>query len=111
MGTMRSEIQQLRMELNQVRAERYAPPPQDVLQGVDCSVRKSWEQCNTECGNTVMTRHGKLVIGGLVQVWYQYIENDSKGWEDGPAVLGPSPAPVGNNQTRDNDTFRVRRPQ
>ncbi|HLX59849.1 MAG TPA: porin [Planctomycetota bacterium] len=110
MNMMRNQIEQLRMELNQVRAERYSPPPQDVIQGVDTSVHRSWEQCNTDCGGLpVTTRHGKLVIGGLVQVWYQAIQNDSRGWENGPAVLGSSPAPFGNNQTRDNDTFRVRR--
>src|SRR5438045_7348290 len=51
---------------------------------------------------SVVTRCGKLRIGGLIQVWYHAIENDSRGWENGPAVLGASPAPFGNNQTRED---------
>ncbi len=88
-----------------------------MLQHVDTSVRKSWNTwegggatCNACNGaSPTITHNGKLVIGGLVQVWYQYIQNDSRGWENAGAVLGSNPASFGSNETRDNDTFRVRR--
>ncbi|MEI6231681.1 MAG: hypothetical protein WCT04_01410 [Planctomycetota bacterium] len=116
LNSMAEEIRSLRGELATVKSNQTAPPPQEVLHTVDASVNRSWDNydsgagcatCNT--GNPVVTRNGKLVIHGLVQVWYQYIQNDSKGWEDGVKVLGASPTTFGANQTRGNDTFRVRR--
>jgi len=122
MQHMADEIRQLREALAEVRsAQQPAPPPQEVLHSVDASVARTWDpswsastgaggMCsNCINGSNVQTRNGKLVISGLIQVWYQYIQNDSRGWENGPAVLGSSPATFGNNETRDNDTFRVRR--
>ncbi len=49
------------------------------------------------------TRTGKLQIGGLVQVWYYYIQNDSRGLFDTPGTLADT------NSTSDNDSFRIRR--
>lgn len=97
------EIKELRRELAQVKTE-LQQPPQDTLHAVDALVRDQ-----SDGGSPVVTRGGNLVIHGLVQVWYQYIQNDSKGWEDATKVLGSSPAMFGSNQTRDNDTFRIRR--
>src|SRR4051794_4027958 len=31
------------------------------------------------CDTPVTTKSGKLVIGGLVQVWFQHVANDQKG--------------------------------
>jgi hypothetical protein len=57
----------------------------------------------------VTTRTGALTVSGLVQVWYQAIQNDSRG------IIVP--VKNGNNQLSkpesgsvfDNDTFRIRR--
>jgi phosphate-selective porin len=62
----------------------------------------------------VTTKNGKLQIGGLVQVWYQHIQNDHVGivtvgnanaLDNTPGAF-PPPEP---NEVLDNDTFRVRR--
>ncbi|GMV80899.1 MAG: hypothetical protein AMXMBFR7_20830 [Planctomycetota bacterium] len=58
----------------------------------------------------VTTRKGKLTIGGLVQVWYYSIQNDTLGW------VNPNEIPIGgtqygSNETHDNDSFRMRRTQ
>jgi len=69
--------------------------------------------------DSVKTRVGALGITGLVQIWYQTIQNDSRGIVvptasnnlgglglPGGNVTGPVPEP---NGVLDNDTFRVRR--
>jgi hypothetical protein len=53
----------------------------------------------------VTTKAGKLTIGGLVQVWYYQIENDTNGLFADQAVNGI----VDTNEGSDNDSFRVRR--
>lgn len=55
----------------------------------------------------VTTRAGTLSVSGLVQVWYQYIQNDSRGIVV-PTGLNNNAFPE-PNQLLDNDTFRVRR--
>ncbi|MCX7804015.1 MAG: hypothetical protein N3A38_02385, partial [Planctomycetota bacterium] len=52
---------------------------------------------------------GKLQIGGLVQAWFQYTQNDNKrNWryDDDPTLYTGSHPP---NEMNDNDTFLVRR--
>ncbi len=54
---------------------------------------------------------GKLQIGGLVQAWFQYTQNDNKrNWryDDDPTLYAGSHPP---NEMNDNDTFLVRRAQ
>jgi len=55
----------------------------------------------------VITRTGKLTLGGLVQVWYYHIANDSESWSDHQAFR--TFTPFASNEARDNDSFRVRR--
>ena len=69
----------------------------------------------------VTTRAGALSISGLVQVWYQTIQNDSRGIivpvNNGNNQLGGLRLPGGNftgpvseaGSVSDNDTFRIRR--
>ncbi len=104
--SMANEIKELRKELAEVKSE-LLKPPEETLHAVDALNHTQGDGGSN--GNPVTTRNGKLVIHGLLQVWYQYIQNDSKGWEDATRVLGSSPASFGSNQTRDNDTFRIRR--
>jgi len=54
---------------------------------------------------TVTTRNGKLTIGGLLQVWYYSVQNDTKGMFDDPAGTGA----FDTNEASDNDSFRIRR--
>lgn len=66
----------------------------------------------------VTTTNGRLKIGGLIHIWYQYIKNDRAGIiraapgnvldpTTGAGAAGsPIPEP---NEVLDNDTFRVRR--
>ena len=106
-AAMRSQMEQMHAEMDTLRSQSYHPD--DVIKSVDASYNTRCTKCWDDGGNPVTTRSGHLVIGGLIQVWYHQINKDSKGWEDGPAVLGSSPAPFGSNSTQDNDTFRVRR--
>jgi hypothetical protein len=55
--------------------------------------------------STVTTRNGRLTISGLVQVWYQSVQNDNRGHFDDAAVNGV----FDTNEHADNDTFRIRR--
>ena len=70
----------------------------------------------------VSTRNGKLQIGGLIQVWYQSVQNDTRGVfvPAGANNLDPTDLDAGGtgnpgftapetNETADNDTFRIRR--
>jgi len=65
--------------------------------------------------NPVVTKTGKLQIGGLVQVWYQHIGNDQVGIATAAPGNGIDNAsggvanPPEPNETLDNDTFRIRR--
>ena len=59
----------------------------------------------------VTTKSGKLTVGGLVQVWYQSVENDHQGITrsiSNANVFGNT-AFVDNNEVLDNDTYRIRR--
>lgn len=94
-------------ELERLREENAYLRRGDTIQSIDCAMTQTNCRCFTDRPAT--TRTGALKIGGLIQVWYHQIENDHKGWEDGDAVLGASPAPFGSNEVQDNDTFRVRR--
>ncbi len=53
------------------------------------------------------TKAGKLHVGGLVQTWYQSVQNDRVG------IVKPADGNVlefaETNETFDNDTFRIRR--
>ncbi|MFH0938631.1 MAG: porin [Planctomycetota bacterium] len=62
----------------------------------------------------VTTKNGKLQIGGLLQVWFQSIQNDHVGIVKAAAGnnLDNSPGgfpPPEPNEVLDNDTFRIRR--
>jgi hypothetical protein len=69
-------------------------------------------QRRTDCNFTneaVVAKQGKLHIGGLVQVWYQVVQNDSEGGirpASGNLIDAAEP-----NEAFDNDTFRIRRAQ
>jgi len=51
------------------------------------------------------TKTGKLVIAGLLQVWYYSIQNDHKGLFQDKNVNSI----LDTNETQDNDSFRIRR--
>ena len=54
---------------------------------------------------SVSTRNGRLTISGLVQVWYQSVQNDNRGHFDDVNGTGV----FDTNEHADNDTFRIRR--
>ncbi|MCK6472748.1 MAG: OprO/OprP family phosphate-selective porin [Planctomycetes bacterium] len=55
----------------------------------------------------VTTKTGKLRVNGLVQVWYYTIQNDNLGFF-GDLTPG-TPGGGDSNETKDNDSFRIRR--
>ena len=61
-------------------------------------------------GQEVTTHTGKLTVGGLMQVWYQHIQNDKVGI-DAPAPGNFFSSSFANEPAGrlDNDTFRIRR--
>lgn len=58
--------------------------------------------------SAVTTKAGKLTIGGLLQVWYYSIANDTQGAFANPTVAGDA---GDNNEAQDNDAFAIRRAQ
>jgi hypothetical protein len=93
---LRSEITQLRKEL---QAKEAAAPA--AIRHADSMAR------GLDGRNAVTTRSGRLQIAGLMQVWYQAVQNDPHGLV-GPAAdnnLGAFESFARN----DNDTFRIRR--
>ncbi len=99
-----AQVEDLRAEVEKLRAEigkREADPAAPVARAE--SILDSRYGPNAK----VTTKNGKLTIGGLVQVWYQSIQNDHTGVvRPGGMNALPDKEPNGLN---DRDTFRVRR--
>ena len=99
-----AEVEDLRAEVEKLRAEiskREADP--------GAATRRTESVLDSRYGPNakVTTKDGKLTIGGLVQTWYQYIQNDHTGIvRPGGMNALPDKEPNGLN---DRDTFRVRR--
>ncbi|MEI6232070.1 MAG: porin [Planctomycetota bacterium] len=102
-GSAESELQELRGEVQKLRelvnANRAAANA-SVQSNVDTMMDSKY---GPDAAAT--TRIGKLEIGGLVQVWYTYIQNDSRGLFDSPNNTGV----FDTNAASDNDSFRIRR--
>jgi hypothetical protein len=96
-----ADIEQLRKEIDSLRRQ---------LQGSSTAAmpKSSVESAMANKygpGNTVTTRSGKLVIGGLLQVWFQAFQQDNRGLFDDPNGTGV----LDTNSASDNSTFRIRR--
>lgn len=102
-GSAETELQELRGEVaklrDQVNANRSLATA-TVASSVDTLMDSKY---GPDAAAT--TRVGKLEIGGLVQVWYYYIQNDSRGLFDSPGNTGVHDT----NAASDNDSFRIRR--
>ncbi len=95
-----AELEKLKQDIESIRRQLNAPPA-----GLRSSVDKAVEG-KYGPNNAVTTRAGKLTISGLVQVWYQGVQRDSKGLFSN---AGPNGDVLDTNQTQDNSTFRIRR--
>jgi hypothetical protein len=96
-----AEIEKLKKELEALRKQVSSSSSAIKSSGgsVDKAVAAKYGP-----NNAVTTKAGKLSISGLIQVWYQSVENDQSGLFDS----------VDNdledtNDFADNDTFRIRR--
>ncbi len=102
-GSAQEELQELRGEVaklrEQVNANRAAANA-SVQSTVDTMMDNKYGP-----DAAVTTRTGKLEIGGLLQVWYYYVQNNSRGLFDDPTGTGV----VDTNTASDNDSFRIRR--
>lgn len=108
------EIEDLKAEVDRIREElkREDAPKADPVSTVDNTIFEKYGP-----GAKATTKNGILTVGGLLQVWYQHIENDGKGIIRPTAgnILVPIPIPGATdpvaeaNRALDNDTFRVRR--
>ncbi|MCY3023938.1 MAG: porin [Planctomycetota bacterium] len=109
---LKREVEKLRKDLAQKQEGKGAP-----IGKVDEAVSGKYGP-----NAPVKTKNGKLQIGGLVQVWYQSVQNDHKGLFipaannnlDNTDIAYLGNGTVGatlpeSNETHDNDTFRIRR--
>jgi len=93
------EIEQLKQDLEILRRKLHDQGAQVARSPVDKMMDSKYGP-----DAQVTTRNGKLTIGGLLQVWYYSIENDSRGIFDlADGTVRDS------NQASDNDSFRIRR--
>jgi hypothetical protein len=96
-SNLHEELAMLRKQLSS-RAE--------PVEGISAAVQHRLEYCEFRA---VSTKHGKLKIGGLVQVWYQSVQNDNTG------IIQPAAENLIDaaepHELSDNETFRIRRSQ
>ena len=100
LANMRAEIEQLRKEL----AEK-----KDLVKDVETKIDSRFGP-NSPAFLKSDDPAIKLVISGLVQIWYQSIQNDNRGITKSATTFNPD-AIIGaeSNEGNDNDTFRIRR--
>src|SRR5450755_4274084 len=94
---LRADVEKLRVELSKKESEPQAP-----ISRVD-----ALNNCHYGPNEVARTKNGKLTIGILTQVWYQHIDNSSRGLVVPAAGNALPQAEPG--QLNDNDTFRIRR--
>lgn len=92
---LRKEVNDLRKQIAGKAEQRSAP----IVRADDLVASKYGP------GSPVVTKTGKLNIGGTLQLWYLHIQNDNHDWTNA-ALLGSD---GGNNSAFDNDTFVTRR--
>jgi hypothetical protein len=97
---LRKQIETIKKDVEELRRERAATRPSPVLKSDTLLENKYGPNA------AVSTKEGKLTVGGLLQVWFYSIQNDSLGWVDSDALHGQT---WGSNETVDNDGYRIRR--
>jgi len=89
-GELRKEVQELKKEIEALRKDKAASKPM-ASSNVDKAIDNKYGP-----NATVTTKEGKLTISGLVQIWYQHIQNDNHGrFFDSGAFPGVSNLPMG----------------
>jgi len=100
---LKAEVEKLRHEISAREESKQLP-----IGAVDTAAAKHYGP-----DLEVKTWAPKLTVGGLVQVWYQAVQNDhlsvSKNPFNFPNTGGPARYLSETNESADNDTFRVRR--
>ncbi|HYG75635.1 MAG TPA: porin [Planctomycetota bacterium] len=95
---LKREVEKLRKEINQRQDSKASP-----ISRVDAVTGGKYGP-----GSAVETRSGKLQMSGLLQVWYQSVQNDNIGNVE--AGVGANALDFSeSNEIQDNDTFRIRR--
>jgi len=110
-----SSVDDLRAEVNRLRkditAKEEANASQNAIGGVDKSLRGKYGP--RQAVGIKSTEGIKLEIQGLLQVWFQSVQNDNIGITTQPLNFptnDPSPNVLQEqNELLDNDTFRIRR--
>ena len=103
---LKLEVEKLRKEINQRNDGKASP-----IGKVDRMMGDKYGP-----NSPVTTHAGKLQISGLLQVWYQAVQNDNvgivkaAGGNNLDASAGAFPG-TESNEVNDNDTFRIRRSQ
>ncbi|HYG73722.1 MAG TPA: porin [Planctomycetota bacterium] len=101
---LRGEVDRLRKEIN-AKEEAKAS---SAIGGVDRRLRGRY---GPRYPVGIRSTEGvKLEIQGLLQIWYQSVQNDNLGITTEPLSFNPNPRRLQEqNELLDNDTFRIRR--
>lgn len=96
-----SEFEAMKKEMTEMRTKMSG------MKGAEAELTAVCDKCATCAapapGNNVTTAAGKLVMGGLVQVWYTTIQHDKQGIFNDPAGTGV----FDSNAWANKDTFSV----
>ncbi|MBI3830645.1 MAG: hypothetical protein HY291_14080 [Planctomycetes bacterium] len=97
-----AEYKALKTEVEELRKRVSMTTPVGQRSAVDDTLDRKYGP-----NAAVVTRQGRLTIGGLIQVWYYSIQNDNHGWVNDDRFTQPNQ--FGSNEVSDNDSFRIRR--
>jgi len=96
-AALKNEVERLRNEIKNEGDAKLSP-----ITTVDDRLLEHFDS-----SQKATTGAGRLVVGGLVQVWYQSLQNDARGIVTPTAFNNVKFAEP--NSRLDNDTFRIRR--
>jgi hypothetical protein len=104
-GVSKADYEKLKKEVEDLRQKISAAQPVATT-GVDKLIDNKYGP-----NAVVTTRQGKLIMGGLLQVWYYSIQNDNWSYQrpNVPYLRELIPTDFSSNEVADNDSFRIRR--
>lgn len=102
-------VADLKAEIEQLRKDLVVKEREDSLKNTDRAISSRLGP-NAEAVIGTAGETFKLEIQGLVQVWYQSVQNDQRGVTNSATTFSPAPiTQAESNDGNDNDTFRIRR--
>ncbi|MCK6473925.1 MAG: OprO/OprP family phosphate-selective porin [Planctomycetes bacterium] len=108
-GTVRAADDDIRAELEKVKKELGAMKRQQALGNTPIGAADAMVDNKYGPNAAVSTKEGKLTLGGLVQIWFYTIQNDNLGVFDDLTIGSGTRGGGDSNETKDNDSFRIKR--